>query len=173
MLETIKAYAALILFVVGLLLGWLANGWRLNYASEKKEAAANLAIANANAHSADLQMLLDQSHVTVVSQTITLKSEIPDVVNHFVPTPGAPVQDRPAYYLTAGAVSVWNSALTLPSTSSGPVGSPSSGSTPDSLLLTDVTFEDALSNHVLNAARCLDLESQVRGWQEWWKGVPH
>lgn len=90
----------------------------------------------------------------------TLYSEVPRVVTHYIPAPGAALQPLPACVFTHGFVGVWNRALEagrdVPSAKPGvaeATARPGTTASEDSAALYDagITQKEVLENHLANS----------------------
>lgn len=77
---------------------------RITAQSEKR-------LAQANEYAATLQAQLDASLNHTANAVPALTLQVTHVVNSYIPSPGAPVQERPTYMLDAGSVLLWNCGL--------------------------------------------------------------
>lgn len=133
---------------------------------EKYEAAAKSVraqdVAIAKAMQPQLQAALTASH----TYTTTIIPQVPHVTEFYIPSPDAVSIPRPAYYLTAGAVRLWNAAL-----SASTAGSPVAAVTSADLALSPVSFDEAETNAILNFGQYRDCRTIVKGWQDWFNSV--
>lgn len=87
----------------------------------------------------------------------TLYSEVPRVVTHYIPVPGAPIQPVPACVFTHGFVGVWNRALTadrdVPTAESGAAQAAAAQRAVEAEALHDAGIRqaDVLDNHIANS----------------------
>lgn len=108
-------------------------------------------------------------HTLTVSHTVTvtLTKQVTRYVDRYVPSPGAASVARPVYYLTAGAVQLWNTALGTPTAGGADAAAAAAGA----LDLSPVDFDDAETNAILNFGQYRDCRTIVQGWQDWYKQV--
>lgn len=156
-------YVYAILIATGLLLGAYAKG----YTDADAKAAAEAKSVRDQDVAIALKMEPYLVHTITLNdtKTVTLTKEVTKYVDRYIPSPGAASVARPAYYLTWGAVGLWNSAL----------GSPTPGGTAQApagaLALSPVSFDDAETNAIQNFGQYADCRTIVKGWQDWYNAV--
>lgn len=124
-------------------------------------------LAKENTVAAPIQQKLDKTETAIQVKTVTLIKKVPVYVDRYIPVPGAASVARPQYFLTLGAVSLWNGALHA-DTASGPDGIASG---PDPLELSPVSFNAAEANAIANFGQYAACRAVVQGWQDWYKAV--
>lgn len=158
-------YVYAVLLGIALLVGAYYKGV---FDTEEKSAAAAKSVraqdvAIAKAMEPQLTKTLTVSHTV----TVTLTKEVPRYVDHYIPAPGAASVARPAYFLTFGAVSLWNGRLGA-SAAHAAAGAPGGA---DPLDLSPITFDAAETNAIQNFGQYADCRTIVQGWQDWYRKV--
>lgn len=136
---------------------------------EKYEAAAKSVRAQDVAIAKAMQPQLTHTLVVSGQLTTTLASEVPHVTHSYIPAPGLAPVARPDYYLTIGAVQLWDKALG--SDPAAGVAPEATGTSASDLLLSRVSFADAETNALINFGQYRDCRTIVEGWQSWYRQV--
>lgn len=151
----------------GLLLAIGCYGKGYLDADEKAAAAARSVRAQDVAIAKQMEPQLVQTLAISHTVTVTLTRQVTRYVDRYIPAPGAASEVRPAYYLTDGAVGLWNAAL-----GAGPAGAaPGTVAGAGGLGLSPVRFDDAEANAILNFGQYRDCRTIVKGWQDWYRRV--
>lgn len=162
-------------YIYATIFGMLLLGGAFIGGCHYDRAKADAEAASVRAQDVQIARTMQPQIVTALasSQTLTklLVRQVPDVNDHFIPAPGAGTVLRPAYYLTVGSVSLWNSAISPASAASTPGPATGPGAADASLLLSPISFDDAEANALINFGQYRECLIVARGWQDWYRKV--
>ena len=161
--------------VAGILLitgsGLVGYRYRANE-DAKAQAKIYQQLAAADRQSAILQQSLDTETKLHQLTYINLKMEISPNVNLIVSAPGQAPVSRPAYYLTAFDVCLYNSGLQGSDPATVVTGSTACTSAANPYGLTPIDFGLLLENVLENGDQYADCRTNLRGWQQWYNNLP-